>query len=232
MVDAEDFFGRERVTLFHGSPRKVKRPVFGGGNPNNDYGQGFYTTELRELACEWACPRADDGWVNEYVLDTRGLSVVDLGADDFSVLNWMAVLLAHRKVAVSAGLAREALDYIVGEYAVDLVGADLVYGYRADDSYFQIARSFLNNTISVEVLEQALFLGGLGYQVAVMSRRAFKRLDWVGADRVSATVWNPRRIERDSAARAIAADLEREAASGRAGTYVIDLMRGGGTWER
>ena len=106
MAEAKSFFGRNQVTLFHGSARKVKHPAYGIGNPNNDYGLGFYTTELKELAFEWACPRANDGWANEYLLDTRGLSIVDLNADCYTALNWMAVLLEHRKVSMSAGIAR------------------------------------------------------------------------------------------------------------------------------
>lgn len=232
MAEARSFFGRNQVTLFHGSARKVKHPAYGIGNPNNDYGLGFYTTELKELAFEWACPRANDGWANGYLLDTRGLSIVDLNADCYTVLNWMAVLLEHRKVSMSAGIAREARDFIVKEYAVDLTGADLVHGYRADDSYFHIARSFLNNTIPVEVLEQALFLGGLGYQVAIMSERAFSQLTWIAAEPASGTTWNPRRITRDAEARAIAAQLTQSAATNRDGTYILDIMRGDASWQR
>lgn len=226
MVDAQAFFGREQVTLFHGSTRKLKHPVYGAGNPNNDYGLGFYTTELQELAFEWACPGANDGWANEYLLDTQGLSVLDLNDNAFSVLNWMAVLLEHRKVSMSPGIAREAREFILETYAVDLSGADIVHGYRADDSYFRIARAFLDNSIPVEVLEQALFLGGLGYQAALMSERAFAQLAWVCAEPATGSTWNPRRIARDAAARAIALKLEQDAVSSHRGTYIVDLMRG------
>ena len=231
-MDAKTFFDAGSMTLFHGSSRKVKHPVFGKGNPHNDYGLGFYTTELQELAFEWACPRADDGWANEYRLDTRGLSIIDLSSDDFTVLNWMAVLLQNRKVCMGPGIAAEARDFIIQEYAVDLSAADLVHGYRADDSYFHVARSFLNNTIPIEVLEKALFLGGLGYQVAVMSERAFNQLAWVSAEPAIGTTWNPRRIKRDSDARAVASRLESEAVLNRNGTYIVDIMRGDAPWQQ
>ena len=172
MVNAQEFFGKEVVSLFHGSSAQVKHPQRGVGNPHNDYGPGFYTTELRELALEWACPSIVDGWANEYALDTHGLSVVDLSGPEFTVLNWMAVLLEHRKINVGVGIAGEARGFIIENYGVDLSSADIVHGYRADDSYFHIARSFLNNRIPVEVLEQSLFLGGLGHQVAVVSEAA------------------------------------------------------------
>ena len=170
--------------MFHGSARKVKHPAYGIGNPNNDYGLGFYTTELKELAFEWACPRANDGWANEYVLDTRGLSIVDLNADCYTVLNWMAVLLEHRKVSMSAGIAREAHDFIVKEYAVDLTGADLVHGYRADDSYFNYSLGFVRGEVSLETLAKAMKLGRLGLQYVLVSKKAFSRIEYVSSHEV------------------------------------------------
>ena len=38
----------------------------------------------------------------------------------------------------------------------------LFIGYRADDSYFSFANAFLNNTISLEQLRKAMYLGKLG----------------------------------------------------------------------
>ena len=45
---------------------------------------------------------------------------------------------------------------------VDVKDYDIVIGYRADDSYFQIAESFLANQLALEVLGDALHLGRLG----------------------------------------------------------------------
>mgnify|MGYP003303980700 FL=1 len=50
---------------------------------------------------------------------------------------------------------------------------DVIEGYRADDSYFSYAKSFLNNTISVRRLSEALRLGHLGKQVVWISEQAF-----------------------------------------------------------
>ena len=232
MQSAKNFFGKERVTLYHGSPQIVRRPQLGRGNPHNDYGPGFYTTELQELACEWACPQTRNGWANEYKLDTKGLLVLDLSGDEFTVLNWMAILLSNRKIAVNVGIAQEARAFLIDRYGISLKGADIVHGYRADDSYFHIARAFLNNRIPVEVLEQALFLGGLGYQVALMSERAFENLEWMSAEPASGAIWNPRRMRRDSEARAVAAKLEHDALANHEGTYVLDFMRSDGAWQQ
>ena len=41
------------VTLFHGSNHIIKKPELRLGKETNDYGQGFYCTELPEMAKEW-----------------------------------------------------------------------------------------------------------------------------------------------------------------------------------
>ena len=232
MIDAAEFFGYDAIAIYHGSPRMVKHPKFGEGSSHNDFGLAFYMTEVEELAFEWACPTLESGWANEYALDARGLSVLDLNGDEFTVLNWMATLLAHRRISMEPGIAAEARTFIIENYSVDLSDADIVYGYRADDSNFHIARSFLNNRIPVEVLEQSLFLGGLGYQAALKSQTCFEHLTWVSAQSAAGNVWHPRRIRRDSEARRIAGELERMAASSSEGTFIIDIMRGSNPWPR
>ena len=51
-----------KITVYHGSPKIIEKPVFGAGNPQNDYGLGFYCTESVELAKEWACSVETDGF--------------------------------------------------------------------------------------------------------------------------------------------------------------------------
>ena len=211
--------------VFHGSPVEVRVPTYGVGNPRNDYGLAFYCTELKELACEWACPTEADGVVNEYELDCTGLKLLNLNSDEFSVLNWLAVLVKNRPLGQRHQITNEMQKFLVEQYSVDLNKADIVYGYRADDSYFSFARAFLNNTISVESLEQALFLGGLGFQVALRSKKAFKYIRYVGSEAVPGAHWNPRRIERDSQARAAFERIQRE--QGLGGTRAIDIIRKG-----
>ena len=65
-----------KITVYHGSPKMIEKPVFGAGNPQNDYGLGFYCTESLELAKEWACSVETDGFANQYTLDLKDLSVL------------------------------------------------------------------------------------------------------------------------------------------------------------
>ena len=156
----------ESMRLYHGSPIRVPRPLFGVGNPYNDYGLGFYCTESLELACEWACPKAKDGFANAYDLALDGLNIVDLDAEPYGTIEWLAVLFANRQFDVATNLMEAAKSYVAARYPAELGKADVIIGYRADDSYFSFARAFLENRISLAQLERAMKLGGLGRQVA------------------------------------------------------------------
>ena len=55
----------EKLIIYHGSPKIISKPLMGSGNPNNDYGLGFYCTESIELAKEWACSVETNGFANK-----------------------------------------------------------------------------------------------------------------------------------------------------------------------
>ena len=83
----------DKIVVYHGSPKIIEKPVFGKGNPNNDYGLGFYCTDSEELAKEWACSTESDGYANKYNLDLSDLSVLSLANGEYNILNWLFVLL-------------------------------------------------------------------------------------------------------------------------------------------
>ena len=64
------------------------------------------------------------------------------------------------------------LDTFLPEYE----DKDIIIGYRADDSYFAFANAFLNNTLSLAQLEKAMYLGKLGEQIVLKSKKAFHHL--------------------------------------------------------
>ena len=165
-----------KLTIYHGSPVIIEKPQFGVGNPNNDYGLGFYCTETLDLAKEWACSAETDGYANKYVLDMSDLTVLSLTGGDYNILNWLAILLENRKFRIGGDVARQARDYIFKNFGIDYKNYDVIKGYRADDSYFSFASAFLNNTISLSQLEHAMVLGKLGEQVVAVSQKAFDAL--------------------------------------------------------
>ena len=129
--------------IYHGSQKIIKIPQFGLGNPNNDYGLGFYCTQSAELAKEWACAAESDGFANQYRFDMSELSVLHLTGGEYHILNWLFVLLENRKFRVSSDIAKQAKEYIEANFAVDYRNYDVIIGYRADDSYFSFASAFL-----------------------------------------------------------------------------------------
>jgi len=189
------------MVLFHGSPHIVDKPEYGKGRQGNDYGRGFYCTEDKLLAKEWAVDENRDGYVNQYELDLEGLKVIDLNSEEYCVLHWITVLLNNRRFDLDTPLSREAYRYLSDIFMPDLSGADVIRGYRADDSYFSFAQDFINGVISVSQLTGALKLGELGQQVVLKSREAFKRIKYIGSEGVLSREWFPLKRKRDDLAR-------------------------------
>lgn len=197
------------MRIYHGSDHIVENPQYGLGKPYNDYGLGFYCTESIDMAKEWGVQRGRDGYANIYELDEAGLCLLDLDRDGYTVLHWLAVLLENREFDIPSPLAQEARDYLRQAFYVDYESADLIRGYRADDSYFSFAQDFINGTISMQQLARAMRLGKLGQQIVLKSERAFGRISFVGSEPAEKNIWYPRWDQRDRQARHEYLDAER-----------------------
>ena len=166
-------------TLYHGSNQIIRIPTYGKGNPQNDYGLGFYCTLEPELAKEWACAEDDDGFANKYMLETEGLTCLHLNGGGYHILNWLAILLENRRFDLSSPVSIRARQYILDTFLPDYKEYDLIEGYRADDSYFSFSRAFLANGITLEQLRRAMRLGKLGEQVVLRTPAAFEALSFI-----------------------------------------------------
>ena len=134
-----------------------------GGKADNDYGNGFYTTEYEDRAGSWAVLNGDSkrSIVNVYELNTDVLKTLDL--NEHGVLAWIAEVVANR------GMNQEAAG-IVGKqlaslYRVNTEDYDLIQGYRADDSYTQVIEAFLMNQINTYEVERLFYKGDLGNKI-------------------------------------------------------------------
>ncbi len=188
------------MIIYHGSDHIIKQPVYRGSKRHNDYGYGFYCTEVADLAREWSAAPGRPGYVNAYDFRMDGLKVLDLNSH--SMITWLAILLRNRSFQLNTPLAREAYSYIISEFNIDHEDYDVIIGYRADDSYFSFAQDFVNNAISVDQLSEAMHLGKLGEQIVLKSRRSFDHIVFTDAEEVDSTIWYPKRELRDSQARA------------------------------
>ena len=203
------------ITLYHGSDPIIEKPVFGEGKPYNDYGRGFYCTEHVELAKEWACAIGGDGYANRYQLDMTRLSVLNLNTSEYNILNWLAILLENRKFNVAEGLPQRAKAYILEHFII---------GYRADDSYFSYAGDFVNGTLSLSDLSEAMRLGKLGEQVVLKSKKAFEALTFVEGIKAPHSEYFAKYKQRDEEARGKYKQIaSRPIAEDE--TYVIDIIR-------
>ncbi len=214
------------ITVYHGSTQIVEVPTFGEGRKNNDFGLGFYCTESNDLAKEWAVSSLRDGFSNRYTLDTEYLNILNLNSPDYTILNWMAVLVEHRLFSIKTPVARRAKRYLIENFGVNVNAYDMIIGYRADDSYFDYAEAFLNNTITVEQLSRAMRLGKLGEQIVIKSKFAFSKIRFEGFEVAEKGTYYVLRKARDDAAGQMYLDIQEEESDG---LYIQDIMRGGVT---
>ena len=163
------------IILYHGTPDKEIAPIYGGGNDKHDYGRGFYLTENLELAKEWAVcrPNEENGWVHKFELDCSELKILDF--EEKNILSWLAELMKHRDAADSRRYRMLAAKFI-GKYGIDTSGYDVIKGWRANASYFYIAKEFVRDNIDLDILEELLSLGGLGIQYCIKTERAYPKL--------------------------------------------------------
>lgn len=209
--------------LYHGSSNIIEKPVFGYRKPYNDYGLGFYCTDSLEMAKEWGVGKDQNGYANCYEIECEDLRILDLNASEYCILHWLAVLLQNREFDIPSGLALEAKEYLLANFAVDYESCDAIIGYRADDSYFSFAQDFINGTISYRQLNSAMHLGKLGQQFVLKSKTAFDRIQFVGSEIAESREWYAKKMLRDKTARREYFSVERNRRQ-RGDLYITQII--------
>lgn len=167
-------YKRNIITVYHGSQIKDFKPKYGLGEDKHDYGKGFYLTQNLELAKEWAVSINDrEGWVHTYHLDITDLTIFNFNKVDS--MCWLAELMKHRDADSSARYKRMSKLFIE-KYSVDTSKYDIIYGWRADSSYFSIAKRFVRNEIDYTLIAELFHLGDLDNQICLKSKAAFNVL--------------------------------------------------------
>ncbi len=110
------------VIVYHGGTDIVEVPICKFGRKNLDFGQGFYVTDIRKQALEWAVLTADrrkrEPVLNRYILKRDDI----LAAGRCKLFEaydrvWLEFIVASRRGQAIA----DAYDYIEGGVANDRV---------------------------------------------------------------------------------------------------------------
>ena len=185
-----------KITLYHGSPNETLVPTYGKGEEKHDYGRGFYLTPDIELAREWAVCNDTEGYLYQVDLDVTDLDILDF--DQYDPKAWIAELMSHRDADSSVRYRRFA-PVFVEKYRIDTSPYDVIKGWRADSSYFLIAKRFVRDELDASLLSDALRLGDLGQQYCIKSEKAFKLIHrkYQPIEKIDQQVYLARYNERD-----------------------------------
>lgn len=118
------------------------------------------------------------------------------------VLAWLAELVKHRDAADSRRYRMLAKKFIE-KYGVNTEEYDVIKGWRANASYFYIAKEFVRDNIDMDILEELLSLGGLGIQYCIKTELAYSKLQEIegSLQTVSYAEFNEKYNQRDISAR-------------------------------
>ncbi len=154
------------------------------------------------MAKEWSVckPNASVGYVHAFELDLSDLKILDF--TKLNILAWLAELMKHREASDSKRYRMLSAKFME-KYGVDSSDCDIITGWRANASYFYIAKEFVRDNVDVEILENLLLLGNLGIQYCVKSEKAYAALKEVKENLVTVdySEFNRRYSERDVTAR-------------------------------
>ena len=177
------------IKIYHGSEHIVRKPVFGIGNPYNDFGLGFYCSENARSAAAWAVTRDRDGFVSAYSINADRLRVINLCSSRYTPLHWLSVLFNFREFDFSSASAYKAREYINRNFSVDFQGLDCIIGYRADDICFKFAQDFIDGKMSYQSLRYYLKESDSTRQFVLKSNRAFESISFAGYEPALSSVY-------------------------------------------
>ena len=117
-----------KITIYHGSEFIIKFPEFKKGKPNNDYGYGFYCTDLEKQAKRWALVKKKNHVVNVYTYTEQ---------NDLKVLKFNE-------------MTEKWLDFVVACRRGKEHTYDIVEGPMADDTIWDYIEDYLRGAITRE----------------------------------------------------------------------------------
>ena len=89
--------------------------------------------------------------IKKYELETDDLKILDF--QEHNILSWLAELMKHRDASDSRRY-KVLSKKLIAEYGIDTSESDVIKGWRANASYFYIAKEFVRENIDIEILEE------------------------------------------------------------------------------
>lgn len=136
-----------KITVYHGATEIVKAPLCKIGRPRLDFGQGFYVTDLKEQAINWAQTLADKR--NEKPL----LNIYQLDKD---------AILAEARSKIFTAYDKDWLDFIVGNRQ----------GKNPAKDYDYVEGGIANDRVIDTV---KLYIGGIMDEISTLRQLAFHK---------------------------------------------------------
>ena len=172
------------------------------------YHANNYLFDNLDLAKEYSAanPSNTNAYIHKYELDLSDLKVLDF--TEYNVLSWLAELMKHRDADDSKRYKVLSKEFIE-KYGIDTSGYDVIKGWRANASYFYIAKEFVRDNVDFDILEELLSLGDLGIQYCLKSQKAFDTLKELKKDLIAVDFkeFNEKYNKRDINARRNMRDL-------------------------
>ena len=69
---------------------------------------------------EWACTEGVDGYANQYEIETDNLRILNLSADEYTILHWLALLMTYRKLRLSTPVMKRGAEWLKEHFLVDI----------------------------------------------------------------------------------------------------------------
>lgn len=115
---------------------------------------------------------------------------------------WLAELMKHR-AADHSRRYKLLSERFISQYGVQLDGYDVIRGWRANASYFYIAKAFVRDEVDLCIMEELFHVGDLGIQYCLKTEKAFHALveDTSALEAVDYHIFHTQYSRRDENAR-------------------------------
>ena len=121
----------------------------------------------------------------------------------------------------------------INKYGIDTSNYDVIKGWRANASYFYIAKEFVRDNVDLDILEDLLTLGDLGIQYCLKSQKAFDNLKELEKDLIAVDFkeFNEKYNKRDINARKNMREILLTPIKMKSRMYLVDCWKGN-LWKR